>query len=180
MGQRPSNPRRTTAYHEAGHALMCIMEGVRLTKVTIVSDENVAGSCGYENLFSGKFPEIDNSERVRLKMEKRAKIALAGAISQKLLNPHGFRNYHASADYSAAVKMALRVNGSTKQAEAWLKWLEICTRETIQARWSVIQGLAEQLLRVNTLDAEQARKLVAELSRGVEMKGDTEGAYSRH
>src|ERR1017187_9553579 len=142
MNKRSSKPRRATAYHEAGHAIMCRLSGIRLNKVTIASDENTTGSCGYEKMIRGKYPETDNSDRMRLKLEKRAMIALAGPIAQKLFNPRSFRNYHASADFKAAVDMALLVNGSAKQAEAWLKWLEICTRETLQARWSIVEGFA--------------------------------------
>jgi ATP-dependent Zn protease len=162
MKQRSSNPRRATAYHEAGHAVMCRHEGVRLNKVTIVSDESTAGSCGHEKLIRGKYPDTDDSDRMRLKIEKRVRIALAGVIAQKLYNPRSFRNYHASADYEAAVDMALHVSGSAKQAEAWLKWLEICTRDTIQAQWSIVEGLAEALLKESTLNGEQVQRLVSE------------------
>ena len=152
---------------------MCRLSGIRLKKVTIASEENTAGSCGYEKMIRGKYPETDNSDRMRLKLEKRAMIALAGPIAQKLFSPRSFRNYHASADFKAAVDMALLVNGSAKQAEAWLKWLEICTRETLQARWSIVEGLAEELLRTTTLNGEQVQQFVAEFLRLVAVRGKT-------
>jgi hypothetical protein len=93
-------------------------------------------------------------------LEKRAMIALAGPIAQKVSNPRSFRNYHASADYKAAVDMALLVNGSAKQTEAWLKWLEIRTRGTLQAQRSIVEGLAEELLRATTLNGEQVQHLL--------------------
>ena len=95
-------------------------------------------------------------------MEKRAMIALAGPIAQKLYNPRSFRNYHASADYNAAVEMALRVNGSAEQAEAWLKWVEIRTRETLQTQWSIVGRVAKELLRASTLNGEEVQRIVAE------------------
>lgn len=94
---------------------MCKHEGVRLTKVTIVSDENTAGSCGYESMIRGKYRETDNSDRTRVKMEKRAMIALAGPLAQRLYSPRSFRNYHASADYKAAARIDL-VRQSTRRA----------------------------------------------------------------
>ncbi len=66
------------------------------------------------------------------------------------------------ADYKAGVDMALLVNGSAKQTEAWLKWLEIRSRETLQEQWSIVEGLAEELLRATTLNGEQVQHFVAE------------------
>jgi hypothetical protein len=54
---------------------MCRLSGIRLNKITMASDENTAGSCGYEKMIRGKYPETDNSDRMRLKLEKRAMIA---------------------------------------------------------------------------------------------------------
>ena len=96
-------------------------------------------------------------------MEKRAIIALAGPIAQKLYNERSFRNYHASEDYRTAGEMALRVNGSAKQAEAWLKWLEIRAREALQVEWPIVEGLAEELLRTSTLNGEQVKRLRSDL-----------------
>ena len=138
---------------------MCIHEGVRLNRVTIVEDENTAGSCAYENLFPGNRLEMDHSGRIKLKMEKRARIALAGVIAQKLYRPRSVRRYHASEDYKNVSEYALRANGSANEAEAWLLWLEIGTQETLQTCWSAVEGLAEELLRVGTLDREQMRML---------------------
>ena len=142
---------------------MCRHEGVRLNKITIVSDENTVGSCGYEKIIRGKYPEAGDSDRMRLKMKMRAMIALAGPLAQQLYHPRSFRNYHASEDYKAAVEMALHVNGSAKQAEAWLNWLEVCTRETLQAQWSIVEGLAKELFKTSTLNGEQVQRLLAEL-----------------
>jgi hypothetical protein len=61
--------------------------------------------------------------------------------------------------------IALRTNGSAKQASAWLKWLEIRTRETLQTQWLIVVAFADELLRIDTLNGEQVNKCMAEFLR---------------
>ncbi len=166
MKRQLVNQKRATAYHESGHAVMCWLNGVRLKSVTIDPDEDYVGFCRHEKIIRGRFPETDNSDRMRLKLERHVMISAAGPIAQKLYNPRSFRNYHASADYETVMTWALNANGSQKQAEAWLRWLEIRTKETLQVRWAIVKGLAEELLRANTLSGDKVQELFFALARG--------------
>jgi len=155
-----NNAKLATAYHEALHAVICWRFGVRVPKPTIVPTANSTGFCHHEKIIRGRYPEADTSNRTRLRMEKCAAIALAGAIAQQLYKPRSFRNYHGSADYGVAAEMALRTNETERAAKAWLRWLEVTTQDQLREFWAIVDQVAQKLIEVKTLDAEQIRCII--------------------
>ena len=151
--------KNATAYHESGHAIMGWKLGVALKKVTIVPTADITGACHHDKLVRTRYPEMDESPSTRLKMEKLAMIALAGPIAQRIYAARSFRNYHASLDYREAVDISEIVNGSSEQAKAWLKWLEIRTRDDIKGLWPIVKRLAQELLRAETLEAGEIQAI---------------------
>jgi hypothetical protein len=149
-----------TAYHEAGHAVMCWHYGARIRKLTIVPGADFTGSCHHERIVCGRYPEADNSNRTRSRLEKLAAIALAGPIAQQIHAPRTFRNYHASSDYSNALNAALTANGSEDEAEAWVSWIEIRTTNQIQRLWPIVENTAKALLRCETLNEQQIQTAI--------------------
>lgn len=149
-----------TAYHEAGHATMRWHYATRILKVTIAPDADSLGSCRGEKIIRGKYPDVDNSYSTRFSMEKQAAIKLAGPIAQKLYNPRSFRNYHASSDYVDAADIALRLNTSEDALRAWLKWLEIRTRDQLRTSWDIVDRIAKKLLEAETLNEQQVRQVI--------------------
>ena len=87
-------------------------------------------------------------------------IALAGPAAQRIHAPRSFRNFHASSDHRTAVDISGIVNESPEQAQAWLKWLEIRTRDDINLLWPIVERLADNLLRMETLKADQIRAII--------------------
>jgi hypothetical protein len=78
------NPReRFAAYHEAGHAVMCVEERARLFRVSIVPDE-VPGTDGHvrhADVFARIAPDIDYPNLTRTGIERLARVAIAGDIA---------------------------------------------------------------------------------------------------
>ena len=153
----------STAYHEAGHAVIAYHVGVKIQTVTIVPDGEYLGLCRHAKVIRGRYPEADDSDRTRLRMEKHGMIALGGPIAQRLYNPRSVRRYHASSDYRSVADVALRVSsGSTEQAEAWMTWLEIRTSDALRLRWVVVKALAEELMERRTVAGNALYALIAE------------------
>ncbi len=140
-----------TAYHEAGHAVVCQRLGFRVQRVTIVPSVTFAGQCTHENILRGIDVEFDGSDRCRIRIEKLIMVCLAGMQAQRMWRPRSVRNYHAASDHRAAVDMALRCNGSGPQATAHLKWLSIRTESILKFLWPAVEAMAEDLLRDGTI-----------------------------
>jgi hypothetical protein len=139
------------AYHEAGHAIVSQRLGVLVKRVSIIPEEDTAGSCTHNNILRGTQLDVDDSDRGRVRAEKTIMICLAGPIAQRLWRARSVRKYHAGADYARAADLAIRCNGSAKQVDAHLKWLEIRTEDMLKLLWPAVQALVADLLQNGTM-----------------------------
>ena len=151
--------RALTAYHEAGHAVVAWLCGVRITGITIIRTDDARGSCAHENLLRG-YSEYDGSDRMRMRIEKLVMIAMAGLTAQRFHRPRGVRYYHATSDYQMAVDLAFSVNGSSEATNAWIKWLEMRTQGMLRRNWLWVTELAKQLLRSGTLNKNEVERVL--------------------
>jgi hypothetical protein len=149
---------KTTAFHEAGHAVMACILHVPLGKVTNLPGEGRAGSCHFAKIFRPR----NFTNRDRLVMEKHIMIALAGGIAQRISDPKTYRYYHCETDHSEAAQMALTVTGSAAETNAYIAWLSVRTEETLRQRlyWDVVQAVATELMRRRTLGGNVVRKIL--------------------
>jgi len=59
-----------------------------------------------------------------------------------------------------AFDLALRINGSTRAAEAHLNWLKIRTEDLVESPWSFVERVAADLSIRGTLGPEEIRSLL--------------------
>lgn len=158
-------PNISTAYHEAGHAAMSWMHGASINRVTIDSDANALGKC-VGSIFRKRDWEqfhIGMTNALRIKVEKEIMIQLAGPIAQRLYKPQSYRSYHARGDHQNAVDFAFRLFSSTAQIEAYLKFLDVLTRERLQADWIVVEAIATALVQQRTIRGADVHRLVSDV-----------------
>jgi hypothetical protein len=127
-----------TAYHEAGHVVVTHALGYKPKSVTIIPTRDAHGIVHYPNPSRGIQLDIDGSDRARLLAEQVIKISYAGPLAQQRHRPRSWRRYHGASDFDLAADLGLRVCGSAKQATAFLRWLEIVTREMVQTIGSIL------------------------------------------
>jgi hypothetical protein len=142
-----------TAYHEAGHADMPYFLGVRLKKVSIVPGKDYVGIVLHEKVVRGLAPEIDTSLRNFDRMEKLARIAIAGTIARKIHAPRSHGG--ASSDHQTVVDIAFMLNGSSEAANAWIEWLKIRVKDALKTRWVFVDTVARELVKEKELNREQ-------------------------
>jgi hypothetical protein len=65
---KPTAEERDTAYHEAGHAMACIWEGVQLRSASIIPDDETetAGRVTRRDILKGRKIDSDSSTPNRL------------------------------------------------------------------------------------------------------------------
>ena len=108
-----------TAHHEAGHAVQAFKEGIRVDAATIVPGDGAAGriTCTQRKLKA-------DLQIPRQIAERHARVALAGWVAQRRHAPRSARNHHFAGDNQVVTDLALRVSGSTREAEARIKlWI---------------------------------------------------------
>ena len=157
---KPNKRLLATAYHEAGHAVMNWKLGIHNKTVTIIPDSKFIGLCvSARSLVRFKNGELNTSDRVMPNIEKKVMVLLAGPIAQRIHRKSSFRKDHAGSDWETAEKVALSVNGVGDIATAWLKWLELRTRASVERRWPCITAVADALMEKQTLSGEEVNAI---------------------
>ncbi len=146
-----------TAYHEAGHAVVAYFLGVRIKKVSIIPGKDYVGIVIHEKVVRGLAPEIDMSLLNFNRMEKLARIAIAGDIAQKIHAPKSGDG--ASSDRQTVADVAFRLNGSSEAASAWITWLKVSVTDTVKNRWAFVDAIAHELVKHKQLTREQIAAL---------------------
>jgi hypothetical protein len=156
--------RIATAYHEAGHALVAWLLGIRLRRVTIVPSkkDNFDGCCYHAKIVRGKHPEFDDSPGAFVRMQKHVMVCLAGIISQRRFNSRTVRRWDASGDYRLIFPIVSNRLSSDKETTAYLSWLEVKTDELLRQphNWARVKLLARELLARNTLKRNEVDDLL--------------------
>lgn len=171
-----SNKNMATAYHEAGHVVIGHRFGIRLGKkgVSIIPDGETSGRAHLPFTFRNN-PAFDNSDRMRLHLERQAQVYFAGLEAQREFNPRSVRNYHASSDYRGAVNLLIRVhlNSEVKVLDAYIEYLLLKTRQLVKvvSVWETISAVAKSLARQQHLSRDEVEKVVRSVSRRVVLAG---------
>jgi hypothetical protein len=154
--------KRSTAYHEAGHAVAAIAQGVAVRSSTIAPDkqEGYAGRVRHGDLTRRVNIEADNSPSTRSRIERRIVVALAGTAAQRRYDRRSWRSFHSSSDYEMAANLADAVSSSPAASEAFLKWLAVATDDLIAARWVEVEKIAKALLEEKTLSGARIPALI--------------------
>jgi hypothetical protein len=162
MTSRNAKRLEATAYHEAGHAVMAWSLRVRVDKVSICPEGDSLGHCSHEKIVRGRNPELDDSLRRRDQYEKDILVALAGGIAQRLFNCRSWRRLYVEGDWRKAARLAFNINGSSEQADAYLRWLEIRAKDTISSKrmWPLVKALARELLLKRKLSRDEVLAVI--------------------
>jgi hypothetical protein len=114
--------------------------------------------------------DIDGSNRARMKAEAAIIVSLAGPAAQRRYNPRSLRTWHSSSDYELASDLAVRLNRDEESATAYLKWLGMVARQSVEAQWRFIEKLAAALLDRESLSGSEILAVL--------MSSPMKGAYS--
>jgi len=155
---------RTTAYHEAGHAVASFYEGVRLRRVSVIPDkkDNTAGHVKHHRC-GGPSLAWDTSARNRTRMEKSVLIALSGPAAQRRYSPRSVRHYHGYRDYQNAVGSILHFTGTDEEMGAYLHLMEIRAKQMINRPgfWPCVEALANELLVRKEIKGAEAWDIIS-------------------
>jgi len=164
--KKATRAEKSTAYHEAGHAVARYYLFHPIRKVTICPDKNddSAGHCEGKGRSYLDGIDVEISPRKQSRMFDNIKILLAGREAQRRFNKRSKRsvlNCQAHSDWRKAVDLAIRLTTSTRGTELLLEWLRHETESFVQLRWSDIEAVAAELLDRKTLTGEEVREIIS-------------------
>ncbi|MGE5540512.1 MAG: hypothetical protein ACM30I_17985 [Gemmatimonas sp.] len=156
-----ASARTAAAYHEAGHAVMCRIVGLRLKSVSIGSGDWYAGQTTHRHP-SGR-AHRRSALRARIELERDVLVCLAGAIAQrKHSGSHG--DDGGTIDSAAARRLAQDHFHSAPTAKAYVAFAGAWAHHLLDvpAVWAAVERVALALLHDGTLAGNRAEKLIGD------------------
>jgi hypothetical protein len=157
----------TTAYHEAGHAVIDWWHGFRVKKVSIVRAHHTLGRT---TTLRPKY-DFDNADYF-LSAAKYRKLELwiigllSGIEAQRVFAPTSVRGHHSHYDDTYVADFLEQLNGFCQEEfDAHLKLLKIRARNLVKRLWPAIEVVANELLDRKEIDAEELHRLMCDSHR---------------
>ena len=163
---RLTDPRIGDAYHEAGHAVASVWEGIKLMTVTITPETvTIAPDKVVQTLGHCELPPLAVPGEAQIRSYIIA--SLAGQIAEERKmnkigspwNAIGLRGRH---DDEQSVILARQVTRSDREGAAYLRWLHVRCEDMIQQPhiWRGIKAVAAALLKRQTLTGDEATAII--------------------
>jgi len=150
---------QSTAYHEAGHAVMAIDRQVPFNTVSIIPDDDSWGRVMSRPLPGSFQPDINTDARTRRFIENRVMVMYAGGLAQVMIldkEPEG-----TSQDNEVTVLLADYLIGGPQELEAYLSWLYVRVASALSMPWSHLAIGKNADLLLDERELKQSRVLRA-------------------
>jgi hypothetical protein len=159
---------RALAFHEAGHAVAAVAFGCRLDHVSALAGRAPDGSTWGGNVAYRQPPVPPDlpADLRRAVAEQRlmqgAVIALAGPAAQRRAAPRSRVPAVGTVDRAEAERLASIVARDAKCERALLTYAANEARALVENEWSVIEALADSLLKAEYLPGDRATRIIRE------------------
>ena len=161
-----TNILESTAYHESGHAVIAIKEGIGGVQASIKPDETTLGRVNHDTPLKGVQPLdciVDLSRSEREQIESLVRVYLAGSIAEEIFNPIRFSKfeYQSHADYHSALNLLQHLVGTDEELDAYINLLHIQTKQALSDPdiWIIVQTLANELLKKESLTENEIKQI---------------------
>jgi hypothetical protein len=130
--------------------------------ITIVPTEHSSGYFSLESIMKRSRPDVDSSDRARIRAEKNIILCLAGMEAQRRHRASSVRSHHAGSDYAAAVDLASYFVGGSEVLPLYMKYLRARAKSLFdQSRhWEAVGAVAGELVDKRTLSGDDALKVI--------------------
>ena len=138
-----------TSYHEAGHAVMALVMGRSVQKVSIIPSQNRLGAC---TLQKGRAKQVQD------KLEAEMMILLAGMAAEGRKSGR-YNVQGASQDLQGVEKLALARSGNARQAQKLIHRMLDKTQHLLsdKATWKAVKVIASELQKNESISGRSAK-----------------------
>lgn len=144
-----ADPRILTAYHEAGHAVMALLMGRSVQKVSIIPSQNKLGVCTIQK---------GRAKQVQDKLEAEVLILLAGMAAEG--RKSGKYNVQgAGQDLKQVEKLAMSRAGNIKAAQKFFHKMLDKTQHLLSDKttWKAVKVIAAELIEHESISGRAAK-----------------------
>ncbi len=167
MNARQKRKLQSTAYHEAGHAVVAFLLRRRIIrKVTIVPEGDTLGHI-CRSVDKGFNPEWDTGLEAERKLKKEIMICFAGDVAESILRKRAPRVEKSSSDTGSVVDLALYLLGDPVEVGLYLSWIVYHTKNLLRrpAHWAAVEAVALSLLEKKELNQKEVYRTIKDAIR---------------
>ncbi len=153
------------AYHEAGHAVMAVVNRIPLRDATILTSYSAA-SAGTTRLsptgaISKQFSKKGKlGEREYKQILRRAFFDIAGEIAERRFAPHSWRTSHSRSDLESISQLLESIDLSGARLKTVAKSIAIIADQVVSKNWPRVEAVAKALLERHILTGAEVRRIV--------------------
>lgn len=164
MARTSTQPRRSTAYHEAGHGVACIVQGHSVATLTIIPGKRSLGHYVRPSVFG----YVCDTRRERRKIARELIIVCyAGWAAQKRFDPNANEG-GSQLDYDQAFNLSTEFSVFPRGIssigddahDVFLKKLRNESSRLVRKHWRAVEALAEELFERRTLNGDAIETIV--------------------
>lgn len=147
--EKADQQKELTAYHEAGHAVMALLMGRSVQKVSVIASQNRLGVCTIQK---------GRAKQVQDKLEAEVMILLAGMAAEGRRSGR-YNMQGAAQDLQVVEKLALSRSGNAKQASKWIHRMLDKTQHRLSDKdsWQAVKVIAAELLEKESISGRAAK-----------------------
>ncbi len=153
---------KSTAYHEAGHAVAHYFLHLPFKYLTIEPEKDSLGHVkGFPPPKSFR-PEIDEDTKTLNRIEKNI-IAYYAGNATEFIHTGKLNKIGVGSDNQNAMDLAINYCGGPEETEAFLNWMWERTINWLQnpsSHWNAVETLAQELLKKRRLTSKEAKQII--------------------
>jgi ATP-dependent Zn protease len=151
---------RAMAFHEAGHAVVSVIERIPLKRVTCRPGQDFLGACEHPP-WDLPSPDVTWNEEVESRLRGHIRLLFAGVIAE--VKSTGTAEWNLAGfegDKDTIGDLVLRIGGDSDSASAICEQECEATTGLVSKHWKAIEAVAEALLVRKELSPQEVSEIV--------------------
>ena len=155
------NDVRSSAYHQAGHAVMSWLSRMEIRPLSIATRTKPVSCIALPSVKPSGDLAVDQLFAWREERETAVRIILAGVMAQDIATSARRSDYETESDFRKARKLVAEISGTYSELIAYLQLLCVQTADLLHANWARIDAVAAELLARKSLGPAEVAAIIA-------------------
>ena len=151
---------RSSAYHQAGHAVMSWLARVDIPPLSVVEGGRPAACAAAPHVKATGAQAVDQLFAWKEEREAAVRIILAGVMAQDIAASGQRTDFESESDFRKARKLVAEISATYAELIAYLQLLCVQTHHLLRANWASVEAVATVLLSRKSLAPRETAALI--------------------